>query len=71
METINFEASPVPVNVAAKVLKMDANRVRNLIETGKLPIGICIPPEKGKKNRNVYISPKLFYEFTGYVYKSE
>ena len=56
----------VPVKVAAKVYGKDPDWVRCGIRNGWLPIGVAIK----KKNRyNYYISPKLLYEHTGYVYE--
>lgn len=71
----------VPVRVAARVYQKDPAWVRAGIISGWLPIGIAT--RKGvqvtsidlidrKKGRiNFYISPKLLYEETGYVWKGE
>lgn len=61
-----FSTGGVPVEVAAKVMGKDATYVRAGIEAGWLPIGVAV---KAEKRTNYYISPKLFWEFTGYVYK--
>ncbi len=69
----------VPVIVAAKVYKKDPSWVRAGIIQGWLPIGIATRKGKavhdikemdGKYGRiNYYISPKLLYEQTGYLWK--
>ena len=76
-----FTNGSVPVAVAARVYGKDASWVRAGIIAGWLPIG------KATRNRKVitkfeewdsrygrisfYISPKLLYEDTGYVWKGE
>lgn len=71
----------VPVSFAAKVYGKDPCWVRAGIIVGWLPIGIAT--RNGKKvtslneigsklgRINYYISPKLFYEHTGYIWKGE
>ena len=68
----------VPVSVAAKVYGRDASWVRAGIIAGWLPIGkatrngklvTSISEMNSKKGRiSYYISPKLLYEQTGYVW---
>ena len=59
--------SPTVADVA-KIIGKDASFVREGIEKGWLPIGIC-----NIKNgtRNFYISPKKLWEVTGYVWKGK
>lgn len=69
----------VPVKVAAMVYKKDANWVRAGIIAGWLPIGVAT--RDGKKitsvqemdsrlgRINYYISPRLLYENTGYLWR--
>lgn len=76
-----FGIGSVPINVAAKVYGKDAAWVRAGIIAGWLPIGKAI--RQGKEvtdlkdmdsrygRINYYISPKLLYEHTGYVWKGE
>lgn len=74
MTEITFAASPVPMKVASKVLGMKPDTIRNQMERGMLQIGVISPAKhkRGKRAyRNTYISPKLFYELTGYVWKGE
>ena len=67
-----FADSPVPMEVAQKVLHMDADQIRNRMESGILNIGFIFPSprKRGKRAyRNTYISPKKFWGVTGYVWK--
>ena len=67
----DFAESPVPITIAAKVLGMVPDTVRNLMERGSLDIGVLIMPRKKKGNRRAYISPKKLYELTGYCWTKE
>lgn len=76
-----FAVGSVPINVVARVYGKDAAWVRAGIIVGWLPIGKAI--RQGKEitdlkdmdsrygRINYYISPKLLYEHTGYVWKGE
>ena len=76
-----FATGSVPVAIAAKVYGKDACWVRAGIICGWLPIGkatrngkliTSIEEMNSKYGRiNFYISPKLLYEDTGYVWKGE
>ena len=78
---VEFVEGSVPVSVAAKVYGKDATWVRAGIIVGWLPIGKAT--RKGKQitkleemdsrlgRINFYISPKLLYEDTGYIWKGE
>jgi hypothetical protein len=81
MDEIKFGVGSVPIAVAARVYGKDATWVRAGIIIGWLPIGKAT---RGKKivtdlketnlrlgRINYYISPKLLYEQTGYVWKGE
>lgn len=70
----------VPVSVAAKVYGKDPCWVRAGLITGYLPIGTAT--RNGQKvtdlsqqchgsRINYYISPKLLYEHTGYLWEGE
>lgn len=73
-----FKDGSVPVKVVAKIYGKDPNWVRAGLITGYLPIGFAT--RNGKKitdiqymnskmgRINYYISPKLLYEQTGYVW---
>lgn len=79
MNEVEFPAGSVPVLVAARVYGKDASWVRAGIISGWLPIGTAT--RKGKRvtsieemdsrygRINFYISPKLLYEETGYLWK--
>lgn len=69
-----FADRGVPISVAAKVLGMNPDTVRNQMENGTLKIGsIWYTQGKNSKKprRNIYISPKLFWELTGFVWSGE
>jgi len=80
-EVVEFGIGSVPVNVAAKVFGKDPCWVRAGIIAGWLPIGNAtrngkevtdIQDMDSKKGRiRYYISPKLLYEKTGYVWKGK
>lgn len=77
--SIIFAQGSVPVAVAAKVYGKDASWVRAGIIVGWLPIGKATRNGKiitrldeinSKYGRiNFYISPKLLYEDTGYIWR--
>jgi hypothetical protein len=76
-----FKQGSVPVAVVAKIYGKDPAWVRAGIITGWLPIGKAT--RKGKLVRSVdeissklgrinyYISPKLLFDETGYIWKGE
>lgn len=81
MEEMDFPDGSVPVAVAARVYGKDASWVRAGIIAGWLPIGKAtrkgnlvksVDEMNSRYGRiNFYISPKLLYEETGYVWKGE
>ena len=78
---MEFPTGSVPVRVAARVYGKDPCWVRAGIISGYLPIGIAsrngkaidaIESISSSQGRiNYYISPKLLYEQTGYLWKGE
>ena len=76
-----FVSGSVPVSIVARVYGKDPSWVRAGIISGYLPIGFAT--RKGERVTNVadissrkgrinfYISPKLLYEETGYLWKGE
>lgn len=75
---MEFSNRPVPVSVAAKVYGKDPAWVRAGIICGYLPIGVAtkrghkvdeIEDISGNERINYYISPKLLFEHTGFLYK--
>lgn len=81
MEDLKFAAGSVPVAVAARVYGKEPTWVRAGIIAGWLPIGkatrrgeliTSIEQMNSRYGRiNFYISPKLLWEQTGYVWKGE
>ena len=81
METMQFPCGSVPVSIAARVYGKDACWVRAGIISGWLPIGKAT--RNGKEitkieeidsrlgRINFYISPKLLWEQTGYLWGGE
>ena len=74
-----FDGKNIPVKEAAKLMGKDQQFVRQGIIRGILPIGTAfkktiVDPkwntEKESSQYDFYISPKLFWEYTGIVYKS-
>ena len=80
MEII-FSTKSVPVSVAAKVYGKDQSWIRAGLISGYLPIGVATRDGKIVKNVtemsqrygriNYYISPKLLYEHTGFIWRSK
>lgn len=76
-----FGVGSVPVSIAARVYGKDAAWVRAGIIAGWIPIGnatrngkqvTSIEEQNSKYGRiNYYISPKLLFEQTGYMWKGE
>ncbi len=81
MEERIFAEGSVPVSVAARVYGKDASWVRAGIVAGWLPIGKAtrggklvtrIEDMNSQYGRiNFYISPKLLFDQTGYIWKGE
>ena len=81
MEDLEFAAGSVPVAVAARVYGKEPTWVRAGIIAGWLPIGkatrkgeliTSIEQMNSRYGRiNFYISPKLLWEQTGYIWKGE
>lgn len=76
---MEYEKGSVPISVAAKVYGKSLNWVRAGIIGGWLPIGTAtrngkqitsIQQQSSKMGRiNYYISPRMLYEHTGYLWK--
>ena len=74
-----FVKGSVPISVVAKVYGKDPAWVRSGIISGWLPIGVATRNGKVVTNvseidsrygrTNYYVSPKLLYEETGYLWK--
>lgn len=57
-----------PSTEAAKIIGKDQQFIRQGMIAGILPIGTVFKKE-GSNQYDYYISPKMFWEYTGYVYK--
>lgn len=68
MNEMNFECGNIPVAVAAKVLKMDCQTVRLLLQNNLVDWGIAFK-RGGSKSFTYLIYAKKFYEATGFIYK--
>ena len=55
----------ISVAQAAKIMGKDQQYIRQGMIKGILPIGLAFK-KQGSRHYDYYISPKLFYEFTGY-----
>lgn len=76
---MEFIQRSVPVKVAARIYRKDASWVRAGIISGWLPIGVAtrngervrsVQDINSRKGRiNYYISPKLLYDNTGFLYR--
>lgn len=64
-----FECANIPVAVAAKALRVDAQTVRLLLQSGAVDWGIAYHRQNKSKQFSYLIYPKLFYEATGYIYQ--
>ena len=81
MNVVKYSQGSVPVAVVARIYGKDASWVRAGIISGWLPIGRAtrrgkliksVEEMNSKYGRiNFYISPKLLYEETGYIWKGE
>lgn len=77
---IEFKQGSVPIAVVARIYGKDKDWVRSGIIFGWLPIGTAtkngeavktLDKWNGPGRTNFYISPKLLYEQTGYIWKGE
>ena len=63
-----YSGANVPVTVAAKVMRKDPMFIRIGLQRGLLPFGVAFKKDAHSGQYDYYISPKLFFEFTGYMY---
>lgn len=66
-ETIQFNVANMPVSAAAQALKMDCQNVRILLQQGLVSWGSAFK-RPGSSQYTYLISPKRFYEETGFLY---
>lgn len=69
-EIPQFSGANVPVIMAAKIMKKDQQFIRQGMIQGILPFGTAYK-KNGSTHYDYYISPKAFWEYTGYVYNPE
>lgn len=78
-EVPEFDGKNIPVKEVAKLMGKDQQFIRQGIIKGILPIGIAFKKtivdskwneEKESTQYDFYISPKLLWEYTGIIYKS-
>lgn len=62
-----FDGKNIPVLEAAKIMGKDQQFIRQAMINKLLPIGLAYKKE-GSTQYDFYISPKLFYEYTGYIF---
>lgn len=65
-----FTGENIPVEIAASILGKEGQFVRQGMIQGILPIGTVLR-KNGSKRYNYYISPRLFWEYSGYVYQGK
>lgn len=65
-----FKGENIPVVTASKIMKKDQQFIRQGMIQGILPIGTVFKKD-GSNQFDYYISPKLFWEYTGHVYKED
>lgn len=78
MDSIYIPNGSVPVAIAAKVYGKDQAWIRAGLIEGWLPIGFAtrggqrvtsLKQQSSRHRINYYISPKLLYEQTGFIWK--
>lgn len=67
---IKFDGNNVPIKIVASVMKKDEAFIRQALQKGLLPIGFAMQKENSTQY-DYYVSPKLLYEYCGYVHKKE
>lgn len=64
---IVWNGNNVPIKVVAKVMKKDEHFIRLALQNNLLPIGFAMK-NNGSTQFDYYISPKLLYDYTGFIY---
>ena len=67
-EKVIFDVANMPVSAAAKALRMDCQSVRIMLQQGVVSWGTAFKRPKSRQY-SYLISPKKFYEATGYLYE--
>lgn len=69
-KVLQFSGKGVPLKLAAKIMGKDYQTIKYGIIKGFIPIGFAFKMEESSVH-TIYISPKLFYEYTGHVVTEE
>lgn len=67
---LEWSGNNVPIKVVAKAMKKDEHFVRLALQNGLLPIGFAMK-SNGSTQYDYYVSPKLLYEYIGFIYKED
>lgn len=59
----------VPISVVAKIMGKSSMFVRIGWQIGLLPFGAAFETDASYMQFDYYVSPKLLYEYTGYMYE--
>lgn len=70
VKNLVFSGRHIPVKEASKIMDKDQQFIRQAMIKGLLPIGLAFKMDNSS-TYSYYISPKLFYEYTGYMYEPE
>ena len=62
-------ARSVPISVVAKIMGKSSMFVRIGLQRGLLPFGTAFKTDENHLQYDYYVSPKLLYEYTGYMYE--
>ena len=65
-----FHCANMPIRIAAEALRMDPQTVRAMIQMGVVPWGRAFKRPESKQY-SYLISPKSFYEETGFLWNEE
>lgn len=66
---LKFTGANVPIEVVANAMNKDPAFIRVALQRKILPIGAAMKMEDDSRRYAYYISPKLLYEYTGFVYE--
>ena len=59
----------VPISVVAKIMGKSSMFVRIGLQRGLLPFGTAFKTDESHMQYDYYVSPKLLFEYTGYMYE--
>ena len=69
MNEPRFTGMSVPSEAAANAMNKDQAFIRVALQRKILPIGAAMKMEDDSRRYAYYISPKLLYEYTGFIYE--